>query len=55
LAGGDDPVGPAAGSYRVYRGGDWFFDASLCRSACRRYYGLGMRLDRNAFRVVVLC
>ncbi len=53
LAGGDDPVGPFAGSNRVLRGGDWRNDASNCRSACRarvpwsRFAGLG-------FRVVVL-
>jgi len=55
LAGGDDPVGPAVGSYRVGRGGLFANDARLCRSACRDgadtcycdvYYG---------FRVIVAC
>jgi formylglycine-generating enzyme required for sulfatase activity len=30
-----DPVGPPAGSYRVYRGGSWFNDAGYCRAADR--------------------
>jgi formylglycine-generating enzyme required for sulfatase activity len=46
-----DPVGPATGSYRVYRGGGWGFQAASCRSAyrdgntpARRDYYLGFRL-----------
>ena len=30
-----DPVGPAVGSYRVYRGGAWFLTAYYVRSAYR--------------------
>ncbi len=30
-----DPVGPASGSYRVVRGGDYYHDAQYCRSASR--------------------
>ena len=30
-----DPTGPASGSFRVFRGGGWGYDPSLCRSAGR--------------------
>jgi formylglycine-generating enzyme required for sulfatase activity len=50
----EDPPGAASGSYRVYRGGGWFLDASGCRASCRRggvpgYRGaiLGFRLART--------
>ena len=46
-----DPVEPSGGSFRVYRGGSWYDDALICRSAVRccnspsyRYAGLGLRL-----------
>ena len=31
-----DPVGTSSGSTRVFRGGGWFSDVDLCRSATRR-------------------
>ena len=31
-----DPQGPTSGTYRVYRGGSWYYNASFCRVA-RRY------------------
>jgi formylglycine-generating enzyme required for sulfatase activity len=47
----DDPQGPAVGSRRVIRGGDWYSDGRDCRSAFRyadvpagTFYALGMRV-----------
>ncbi len=49
-----NPPGPATGTYRVTRGGSWYYDASLCRSAARnlsnwwdRDYNLGFRIVRT--------
>ena len=39
----DDPTGPAAGSYRVIRGGSWFDPARGCRSADRDWCAPGYR------------
>ena len=50
-----DPAGAQAGSYRVFRGGSWFYDARSVRAAYRhgntpgyRSYSLGFRLSRTA-------
>jgi sulfatase modifying factor 1 len=53
---GSDPRGPASGSYRVIRGGSWYYDFTLfCRVAFRgnfwpgsENYILGFRLVRTA-------
>ena len=49
-----DPVGPATGTHRVYRGGSWYFDEWFCRVSFRnsvvptyRSYGIGMRLAES--------
>ena len=54
LSGGVDPVGPDRGSDRVDRGGCWWGDPGLCRSANRgsdapsyRSYFLGFRVARS--------
>jgi formylglycine-generating enzyme required for sulfatase activity len=52
-----DPIGPATGTYRVGRGGSWFYPARDLRSACRsggapgfRDFNLGFRLLSSAHR-----
>jgi len=49
-----NPTGPAAGDFRVFRGGSWFFTPAYVRSAFRyfaypvfRYFSLGFRLVRS--------
>ena len=46
-----DPAGPSGGSYRVYRGGSWNYDARNCRSAFRRGAPPGRRNDKFGFRL----
>jgi formylglycine-generating enzyme required for sulfatase activity len=48
-----DPQGPASGSYRVVRGGDWFDGARYCRSAYRGGYDPGGGDSDIGFRVVL--
>jgi len=50
-----DPVGPATGSYRVTRGGSWYYSATYCRVAYRyddypanSNYNIGFRLARSS-------
>ena len=54
-SGTEDPAGPVTGSYRVLRGGCWYYDASSCavsyrydNAPCGRDYGSGFRLVRSA-------
>jgi formylglycine-generating enzyme required for sulfatase activity len=49
-----NPTGPVSASYRVFRGGSWFFDALSVRSSDRNYdspgytvYDIGFRVARN--------
>lgn len=46
-----NPTGPSSGSFRVCRGGSWYYNARICRSSFRnintpdrRYNDLGLRL-----------
>ena len=32
-----NPAGPASGSYRVYRGGGWYYNARICRVSFRNF------------------
>ena len=47
----DDPVGPALGSIRVFRGGLWFSGPGVCRSARRSNDAPGDRDNYLGFRV----
>ena len=47
-----DPTGPSIGSYRIYRGGSWEFNAGSCRSACRLFFFPADRRVHLGFRVV---
>ena len=51
LSGGTDPVGPDGGSFRVLRGGSWWFDPGLCRSAYRFDVDPWLRGNDLGFRV----
>jgi formylglycine-generating enzyme required for sulfatase activity len=51
LAGGADPVGPAGGSARVFRGGHWKHNPVYCRSALRYRFKPLVSNDRLGFRV----
>ncbi|HUY32454.1 MAG TPA: SUMF1/EgtB/PvdO family nonheme iron enzyme [Pirellulales bacterium] len=48
----DDPQGPAAGSFRVIRGGGWRVIPVYCRSACRFADEPAHRYNYIGFRVV---
>jgi len=52
LVGGDDPQGPADGTLRVFRGGNWTDRASFARSAFRGFGGADARGRNLGFRVV---
>ncbi|MDR1155277.1 MAG: formylglycine-generating enzyme family protein [Bacteroidales bacterium] len=47
-----DPEGATTGSYRVLRGGSWYFYARYCRSAYRGNYYPDFRYNYVGFRVV---
>ena len=47
----DDPTAPATGSFRVIRGGGWYYGAKTCRSASRFISGPAFRYHVLGFRV----
>lgn len=48
-----DPAGPESGTNRIRRGGSWFGDMHLCRSANRNYGHPASRYRTTGFRVVL--
>ncbi|MCP3871077.1 MAG: SUMF1/EgtB/PvdO family nonheme iron enzyme, partial [Gammaproteobacteria bacterium] len=48
-----DPKGPSSGSLRVTRGGSWYYDAWVCRSADRDGGRPGYRNGVLGFRLVL--
>jgi formylglycine-generating enzyme required for sulfatase activity len=48
-----NPRGPESGSYRVFRGGGWYNDASHCRVSDRYDYYPGNRNSDIGFRLVL--
>ncbi len=46
-----DPEGASSGLFRVYRGGSWFHDAWVCRSANRYWFESWFRNGRLGFRL----
>ena len=48
-----NPKGPDSGSYRVYRGGSWRFNARCCRSSHRGYDSPGDRVNYLGFRLAL--
>jgi formylglycine-generating enzyme required for sulfatase activity len=49
-----DPTGPATGSFRVFRGGSFMTNPTLCRDAARNRNSPARRIIDNGLRVIVL-
>jgi formylglycine-generating enzyme required for sulfatase activity len=48
-----NPTGPATGSYRVYRGGSWYHDATYCRTSYRYYSSPSSSNSRTGLRLAM--
>ncbi|MBQ6753984.1 MAG: SUMF1/EgtB/PvdO family nonheme iron enzyme [Bacteroidales bacterium] len=48
-----NPQGPSSGSYRVSRGGSWYYFARLCRVSNRFYYDPSGRIINLGFRLAL--
>lgn len=49
-----DPQGPATGTWHIMRGGNWFYQASFARSACRQFDAPDNPYLYIGFRVVIV-
>ncbi|MDX2176089.1 MAG: SUMF1/EgtB/PvdO family nonheme iron enzyme [Candidatus Sumerlaeia bacterium] len=49
-----DPTGPASGSFRIFRGGNWNNNARDCRSARRNDFSPSIRSTSIGFRVLAV-
>jgi formylglycine-generating enzyme required for sulfatase activity len=50
----DNPLGPATGSFRVFRGGSWNISAWFCRSAYRDCHSPSHRYNYLGFRLALV-
>jgi len=48
-----DPAGPSSGSFRVYRGGSWFYVARHCRAASWHWFDPGVWDDDLGLRLAI--
>ncbi|MDR1345929.1 MAG: formylglycine-generating enzyme family protein [Bacteroidales bacterium] len=53
-SGAVNPVGASVGSYRVVRGGSWYYTAFYCTMSNRGYYGPDLRGCALGFRLVLV-
>ena len=49
----NNPTGPASGSYRVFRGGDWNYKARYCRVSFRNYSSPTKRFNYLGLRLAL--
>ena len=49
-----DPIGPITGTYRVIRGGSWYFSSDYLRSSFRYYSSPNSRSDVIGFRLLLV-
>jgi formylglycine-generating enzyme required for sulfatase activity len=47
-----DPQGPSSGTFRVVRGGFWYFSPGFCRSAARAWFTPDKRANTRGFRIL---
>ena len=48
-----NPMGPSSGSFRVYRGGSWYYTARFCHVSRRYYNGTSYRYNDLGFRLAL--